>query len=189
MYEIYETKAYVLKTIMRKESDQRVLLFSKDFGLIWADVSGSKKESSKMRNFLQDLTYANFCLVQGKTGYRVTGGKFIENIFFDLQKNQDENLLRKVQSIKNIFVLFEKIFHKDEKDEKVFNLLERLFEDLKEKSNEKKIEEKEVVFLSKVFFILGYLDKKDLLQESEVSTKKIISLRKKVNENISKITF
>jgi hypothetical protein len=46
-----------------------------------------------MRNFLQDLTFCNIYLVQGKTGYRITGGKFIENIFFnfkekDKKKNQ-----------------------------------------------------------------------------------------------------
>jgi recombinational DNA repair protein (RecF pathway) len=214
MYEIYDTKAYILKTLLRRENDQGILLFTKDFGLIWASVSGSKKESSKMRNFLQDLTFCKIFLVQGKSGYRITGGKFIENIYFSLREKDDKCGIEKIKSIKNILNLFEKIFHKGEKDENIFALLENFISDLKEKKEKEpkqqskehtqKVEELEVIFLSKIFFLLGYLDEKDLLEkigESNsdkkndnsrpqiFSEEKIKNLRKKINENISKVAF
>jgi hypothetical protein len=106
-----------------------------------------------MRNFLQDLTFCNIYLVHGKTGYRITGGKFIENIFFSFKKEKDKFSLKKIQSIKNIFILFERIFHKDEKDGKVFELLENFIIDLKKNIDDKKIEELEIIFLSKIFFL------------------------------------
>ena len=208
MYEIYQTQAFILKKKLHKENDERVLIFTKDFGLIWVGASGSKKESSKMRNFLQELSFSNIFLVQGKSGYRLTGGVFISNIFFDLKKEERDIFLKKVKAIKNIFNFLEKILQKSESEEKIFTLLCNFFDDLKKEIKKDRAEELEVIFLSKVFFILGYLSKEDLLEfveenlvreiseadASEISRTKfsveeIKNLRIKINENISKIAF
>lgn len=142
-----------------------------------------------MKSFLQDLTFCNIFLVHGKGGYRITGGSFIENLFFyfDNEGLEKDIFKKKIHILKSIFTLFEKVFHKGEKDEKIFNLLVDFTNDIKNQRDKKVIEQKEVVFLSHIFFMWGYLDQKDLLQSS--SEKEIQKLREKINENISKIAF
>ena len=56
MYEIYETEAFILKSQNLAENNKRSLIFSKDFGLIWVESAGSRKEVSKFRPFLQDFS-------------------------------------------------------------------------------------------------------------------------------------
>jgi predicted MPP superfamily phosphohydrolase len=77
-------------------------------------------------------------------------------------------------------------------------------------TSNKKNEELEIIFLSKIFFLWGYLDKKDLLENisekskdeihnsdivlhshkiQSFSVSQIKNLREKINENISKIAF
>jgi len=200
MYEIYETKAYVLRSYLSKENDIRVLFFTEDFGLLWASASGAKKEVSKFRNFLQNLTELKIFLVRGKSGYRVTGGNFIDNIYFNLKKKKTSQLLfkKKVIIIKSIFSLLEKVFLHNEADRKVFKILEDFLKSLDQIDDQEVLKEREVIFLSKLFYFLGYFDEGDLLEkpdenlfssEKHFSEKEIVGLRKKINNNLLSIAF
>lgn len=153
-------------------------------------------------------------LVEGKAGYRVTGGKFINNIFFSLKESSKlsrpvlDNLeyqddfgegyffKKKVTVIKNIFSLLDKIFLHNERDHDIFTLLENFVESLFEINEEDVLKEKEVLFLSKLFYLWGYFDENDLLEvigkeslELKFSEKEIQQLKEKINLNISKIAF
>ncbi len=199
MYEIYDTKGYVLRSLISRESDARVLLFTEKFGLIWANASGAKKDISKFRNLTQDLTKLNVFLVKGKGGYRITGGQFIDNIYFSLKKNteySDEVFKEKIIIIKNIFLLLEKVFLHNEQDFRIFSLLEIFLDSFKKLEHTEVLKEKEVLFLAKLFFLWGYFDQNDLIekigQESlklKFSKKEIDNLREKINQNISKVAF
>ena len=198
MYEIYTTKAYVLRSYISRETDVRVLLFSKEFGLIWANASGAKKDISKFRNFLQNLTELEVYLVEGKAGYRITGGKFIDNIYFSLKEHIDEDKIfkKKVVVIQNVFSLLNKVFLHNEHDHDIFNLLENFVTSLQQIHKEDILKEKEVLFLAKLFYLWGYFDENELVEnigeeslEVKFEKKEIDSLREKINSNISKIAF
>jgi len=203
MYEIYITKAYVLRSYVSRESDVRVLLFTKEFGLIWANASGAKKDVSKFRNFLQNMTELEAYIVEGKAGYRITGGKFIENFYFSLKENSnkvdllEKNIFRKkVVVVQNIFSLINKVFLHNEYDYDIFDLLENFLNSLKKISDEETLKEKEILFLSKLFFLWGYFDENELIEkigeesvELKFQEKEIDNLREKINKNISKVAF
>ena len=160
MYEIYTTKAYVLRSYVSRESDVRVLLFSKEFGLIWANASGAKKDVSKFRNFLQNMTELEAYIIEGKAGYRITGGKFINNIYFSLKENhkgpellETDIFRKKIVVIQNIFSLINKVFLHNEYDHDIFNLLENFIDALPQIESEEILKEKEVLFLAKLFYL------------------------------------
>ncbi len=197
MYEIYKSRAFLLRVEIHKENDQRALFFSADFGLIWVSAQGSKKEFSKFRSLLQELNQIEIYLVKGKGGYRFTGGEFIDNLFFNLKNKKDNLLTEKIFIIKNIFNLLPKFFIYNEPDFKIFDLLEKFIEQVKNIENKEILNEKEVLFLSKIFFLLGYFQKNDLLERVDeemiwglkFKKKEIKKLRQKINENLAKIAF
>ena len=73
MYKKYHTDALVLKSREHGEADRVLVLYTKDFGLVWARSSAVRTEASRMRYSLQNYTRANVSLVRGKRGWRVAG--------------------------------------------------------------------------------------------------------------------
>lgn len=60
------------------ESDRSLVLFTRDFGLIWARGSAVRRESSKMRGALQTATRSRVSLIKGKQGWRMAGATALE---------------------------------------------------------------------------------------------------------------
>ena len=73
MYHKYQTEALVLGSREVGEADKVCALYTRDFGLVRARVSGVRKETSKMRYALQHYSRANVGLVRGARGWRVAG--------------------------------------------------------------------------------------------------------------------
>ncbi len=92
-------------------------------------------------------------MVRGKGGYRVTGGQFIDNIYFSLKEDDDKLFQKKILVVKNIFNLLEKVFLHNEADKKIFNLLEAFLNSLGEIKREDLLKEREIIFLSKLFYL------------------------------------
>ena len=192
MYEIYETEAFILKSQNLAENNKRSLIFSKDFGLIWVESAGSRKEVSKFRPFLQDFSHLKIFLVRGKNKFRVTGGDLISNVFFDLDKNKKE----KIVVLKNFFNLVEKVLIKEHKDNYIFNLILSLVNELKKNDNFKKVE---LIFIVRLLLHLGYFSedflkerKKDFSQKIEnieLDENEIKRFVREINQQLKKIAF
>lgn len=75
MYEKYHTDAVVLRHRPAGEADAVVALYTKDFGLVRARVSGARAERSKMRYALQTQALSSVSLVRGSRGWRVAGAR------------------------------------------------------------------------------------------------------------------
>ncbi len=184
MYYIYETKAFILKKKNQSENDLRVLVFSEEFGLIWINISGGRKEKSKLKNLVQNFNFVKLFLIKGKGGFRLTGGYFLENYFFLKTDLKNE----KIKIIKNIFFLLEKIFPFEKKEIDFFIFLEKFFNSLGDINNLNQLRKKELIFISKFLYILGYFDKNEILEEGakEIEFKK---LRNKINKIFSNMDF
>jgi len=149
------------------------------------------------------MTELEAYIVEGKAGYRITGGKFIDNFYFLLKEitkssgSLEKNIFKKkVVVVQNIFSLINKVFLHNEYDYDTFDLLENFLNSLKKISDEETLKEKEVLFLSKLFFLWGYFDENELIEkigeesvELKFQEKEIDNLREKINKNISKVAF
>ena len=171
MYNIYETEAFILKRENLGETDQKILALTKDFGFIWINISGNRKETSKHRFFSQNFSYSKLFLVKGKNGFRLTGGNLIENIFFDLNSKE------KFSKWLNFLNLVEKIEIYNHKDIKVFNLILNFYQELKEENE--KINQIEIKFLKKLLYHHGYSDNQEMENYQE-EIKKINQILRKI---------
>lgn len=67
----YSTPALVLKRTNFGEADRLVTLLTEKYGRVTAIARGVRKPLSKLRGFLELLTYGDFRLAEGKTFYTV----------------------------------------------------------------------------------------------------------------------
>jgi|GEM_PF-1590439 len=85
MYTIHTTDAYILSVAQRKESDSLLICISDEYGLMYVNVQGARKEVSKHRFVAQPYTFARITCVEGKVGWRLTGIAEIEKINTNFQ--------------------------------------------------------------------------------------------------------
>lgn len=79
MYQKYQTEALVLSSREQGENDRVYALYTREFGLVWARASAVRKEKSRMRYALQNLSHAKVSLVRGKRGWRAAGAAALKN--------------------------------------------------------------------------------------------------------------
>ena len=72
-YTIYHTEGIVLGYRNSREADRVVKIFTRELGLVVAQVQGARKLSSKHRYGLQLFSRSKISLIRGKSMWRVTG--------------------------------------------------------------------------------------------------------------------
>ena len=70
-YQTYTTDALVLGGIAKGEANKRLVLLTRTFGVVRADVQRVRDTRSKLRYALQQYSLARVSLVYGKGGWRV----------------------------------------------------------------------------------------------------------------------
>ena len=131
MHHLYQTDAYVLKTLPQSEAGKYVLLFTKDFGLILTTAQGLRYEKSKLRFAIQDYSKASVSLVRGKNDFwRLTNAVVDKNLFYSI--NSSTHSLSSSRRQESIQVTGSQVKPEKTKDERfdivvrIFKLLERL---------------------------------------------------------------
>lgn len=71
-YNIYDTDALVLKTQPLGENGKTALLFTREFGCLYARVQGVRKQASKTRSGVVESNLVTAGLLFGKGGWRIT---------------------------------------------------------------------------------------------------------------------
>ncbi|HEY9583498.1 MAG TPA: recombination protein O N-terminal domain-containing protein [Candidatus Paceibacterota bacterium] len=156
MHHIYTTKAFVVHSFPHGESGKFLLLFTKDFGLVGAVAQGIRFSKSKLRSHLIDFGFANVSLVRGKEVWRVTGAQEIEH--------QKKNIIQ----IK-ILRLLKRLLHGEEKNEKLFEIVEKLYQI---EIDETDFDNVECLTVLRILNSLGYISKNDkysnLLESTDI---------------------
>ena len=171
MHRIYNTEAYVLKSLNFGEANKFFFLFTKDFGLIRASAQGIRHLKSKLRYSLQDFCYTKISLVRGREMWRITGAEKITTFCHScagrnpeiLGLNSSNNSLIEVSSEKflilsRIFSLLLRLLHGEEKNEKIFELLNSGMLFLKqEKVSKDLLGSFEALMALRILSALGYI--------------------------------
>lgn len=93
-YTVYTTPALVCGAFDRNTADRSVMLFTRDAGMIYAQVKSVREERSKNRYGLTEFSHLNVSLVRGKTGWRVVGVEPLGNIYSSLTSREERTLVR-----------------------------------------------------------------------------------------------
>lgn len=115
MHHIYTTQSFVINSSPYGEAGKFILLFTKDFGLIGATAQGIRLIQSKLRYHVQDYSFSNVSIVRGKEVWRLTGAHELNNFI-------KPNILHV-----RILKLLKRLLHGEEKNEKLFEIIESLY--------------------------------------------------------------
>lgn len=116
------------------------MLFTKEFGMIGAVAQGIRLSKSKLKYHVQDFNFSNVSVVRGKEVWRLTGAGEIENV------NKPSILQIK------ILKLLRRLLHGEEKNEKLFDIVEYIF-----RNNFEDLDAVEYLTVLRILNILGYI--------------------------------
>lgn len=129
---MYSTEALILNRISNGEADELVSFYTKDFGKLVIKAKGAKNFTTKQGNFLHELSVVRISFIFGRRFYILSG---INNIKTYSRISQD---FLAIGYISGFFLLCDKLFYENYKDEEMWYLLNKVFEDTEKafKTNE-----------------------------------------------------
>jgi len=157
-YHIYTTKGIILSEKASKEADKYVTIFTRDLGSLRAIAVGARKGSSKRSSALTELSFGKFSLIHGKKDWRLTSATLETNIYSEFKSNK-----KLLVSVAQILSLVEKLVQGEEKNKKLFDIVEGSLKfALENKPSSEEIKSFESLTVAKVLAELGYLGKDDI---------------------------
>lgn len=124
----YRTKGFVIKKSDFLETDRIFTIFTKDFGKLGILAKAIRKIKSKLRGGIQLFSLVDIEFIQGKTYKILTDAVLIKN-FPNIRKD-----LKTLKIVYEISEILDNLIQGQEKDEKVWDLLKKIFQKLNEPS-------------------------------------------------------
>src|SRR3989344_7676958 len=157
-HHIYTTKAFITHSSFHGEAGRFLLLFTEDFGMIGAFAQGIRLAKSKLRFHTQDFSFIISSLVKGKEMWRLTGAHEIVNV--DKAKDSIKSNILIKQDILHIKILklLKRLLHGEEKNKKLFNIIETLY---RSEIEEQDYDNVECLTVLRILNSLGYIKEKD----------------------------
>lgn len=149
----YRTQGFVFKKNDFGEADRFYLIFTKDFGKLELLAKGVRKIRAKLKSSLELFNFSEIEFVQGRHYKTLTDALVIKS-FPEIKKN-----LEKLKIAFEISELFDKLLKGEEKDERIWYLLEESFKELhflKLKNKDSKLEVFYYYFFWNFLSLLGY---------------------------------
>ena len=142
MHHIYTTPAFVVHSTPYGEAGKFLLLFTKDFGMVGAIASGVRKAESKLRFHVQDYFFSKLSLVRGKEVWRLTGA-------YEISEHQKSDPMKV-----RILSLLKRLLQGEEKNEKLFAIMEGLYAREFKKEDYEPVE---YITVMRILNVLGYI--------------------------------
>jgi DNA repair protein RecO len=161
MHHIHRTKSIIIKNQPLREADKRLTVLTDNLGLVKVTAAGVRKMESKLRQSIQDYSLSDIALVAGKAGWRLTNAKLDYNFRNEIRNSQlNDSILRALN-------LIDKLVVGESSDTTLFDISEQAIEFAKEQQDlfllNDQIKIFEIIFVLKILYELGYLDKVGLI--------------------------
>lgn len=187
MYNIYTTKAIVIKSVPIGEANKLYFLLTKDLGFIKATAQGVRLAKSKLKSSLQDFYCINISVVRGKEIWRITSAQNTKQI--KLIGNLD-----KIFVVKNIFSLLLRLIHGEEKNEKLFECIENFYNFIFDNHlGGEELRDLETLTVLRILYNLGYFKNNvsydEYLDNSELTNLMLKNFNNKRKQAISEINI
>ncbi len=163
---IYQSPAFILKTKASREANKVIYLYTKRFGLIYAQAQSSRKLSSKMRYHLQEYSIVDLDLVRGKNIWHITGVSERDSIFSHLGKKEYRLITLLSDVLRRLCV-------GEEENLALWQEIEFFFQNLQEDDFLEDVYE--IIIMVRILFHLGYWKNQNdlILRERNPYQKKI----------------
>ena len=124
MFVHHRTSGFILKKVDRRETDQLLTIYTKDFGKLEILAKAIRKISSKLKSGAEIFYLSEIEFIQGKTHKILTDAILIEK-FENLKNN-----LNKLKIAYKVSQVLNNLVSGQEPDEKIWQLLEETFRKL-----------------------------------------------------------
>jgi len=148
----FRATSFVFKKEDRSDTDRIFSVFTKEFGRLKIFAKSIRKITSKLKSGVDIFSISQMEFIQGKTKKTLTDSIFIKKFNNILDSPKRFLIAKKISEVLEDFLKGE------EQDEKIFNLLEKTFDNLNSVSLKK--ENCDLVyyyFLWNLFSLLGFL--------------------------------
>lgn len=157
-HDVHTTKALVMRRAPSREGDAVIWLLTKDFGLIPAVAQSVRKERSKMRFALQDLSSARVSLVRGRDIWRITGAE------------EDEMLLQETEVpvrvlMGRVAAIISRLVPSEDVHTTLYDVCHTGFQYAATTRNEEERNVLELLLVARVLYVLGYMKDKDIYRD------------------------
>jgi DNA repair protein RecO (recombination protein O) len=117
MEETYSTKAIILNRMPFREADEKVVLYTEDYGKIDLVAKGAKKNKSKLAGHIEPLNFVNLMVIKGRQ-YDYLGSAINSDAFVNIK-----NDLNKIAIAGRSIKFFNEMVKVGEKDKNLFIFL------------------------------------------------------------------
>lgn len=162
-HHIYTTEGFIIESRESGEANRSLLIFTKDFGMIYTFIQGVRKITSKLRFHIEELSYKSFSLVKGRDKWRITGISDVSDNSSAKNKiiKSDRTVLA---AYANILNLLKRLLSGAEKNEQLFDIVYSFYEYATshlEVEQKGKIKNVEALTVLRILNCLGYVKKLD----------------------------
>ncbi len=172
---IYSTEAIVLNRIDTADVDLTLWLLTRDLGLVVAKATGVRKESAKMRNYLQTFDLLNVALVRGRYIWRLTGAE-------SYTQRVDKLTGKALINFANISNFLRRMTI-PEGSVDLYRLLVNVRKELTLAKSDKDLKQIEVLAMAKILIQLGYMPNNTLSHKPIRLSKLLVDINKAINES------
>ncbi|HYF10266.1 MAG TPA: recombination protein O N-terminal domain-containing protein [Candidatus Paceibacterota bacterium] len=151
-YQTYQTEAVVLRSGNMREANRYYHLLTREFGVIQATAQAVRKEASKLRYSLQDLTRTEVTLVRGRE-WRIVGAREPEHWWRTFAGEP-----QKLRLLARLAALVVRLSPEAGGNEYLYDTLLASAEKLrKEMKDEEEVFLSEILLVARFLYSLGYL--------------------------------
>lgn len=165
MHAIHHTEAVILKSVPSGETNMRVWLFTKQFGLIIALVQGVRKPGAKLQSHIVEYSFISADLIQGREVWRLISATQLYNPLVGKHRSPLARAYVRTLTMINRFLAGE-----EEQHTELFDHIKECAAVLIENTQDPKL--LDAVSLWKVLVLLGYIA--PLADESSIITTPLI---------------
>ncbi len=189
MYQKYTTLGFIVNTRGSGEADRLFLIYTKDFGMIFAHATSVRMSKSKLRPHLNVGSELHLTVLKSKNRWKITEAR-----------ESGEKLLINSKEYKvflKILTVLKSLIHGEEKNESLFEVLSNFYNFLLKDNDKNILEAGELLGMVSVLKVLGYGEELDISEYSgefeEENLKKILTdktnIIKKINKSLKATGF
>ena len=151
-YHIYTTRGFILRGKPLNESDKYYSIFTESLGLVGASARSVRKNESKLRYSLSDYSLSEFAFVRGKTHWRITHAREVENLHHTFAKEPS-----KEKVVARVLDMLQKLLSGEEKHTELFALIADSFHFLsRTRMSANELRTFETILMLRILRLLGY---------------------------------
>ncbi len=194
MHTVHTTPGFIIGSRPYGDAGKILIVFTREFGLIYATAQGIRLERSKLRYHIQDHSFGTYSLVRGREYWRLTGADEIgsmeiRGLRLEEGARSSEYGEKSRELIARLALLLRRLLQGEEPHPELFDhiigsveFLQRLQAD-RTTRDEADLETFESLIVAKMLHALGYIGKLPESLEEIISTKvSVRSLQELANE-------